>query len=45
LNNLPPDPRARRARIIRNAVILALAAIAIYAMFIMTMAQRSQGAS
>ena len=39
----PEDQRARRARIIRTAVVLALFAVAVYAVFIMTMAQRSQG--
>ncbi|MGD9386791.1 MAG: hypothetical protein PVI87_01040 [Gammaproteobacteria bacterium] len=39
----PEDQRARRVRIIRTAVLLALFAIAVYAMFILTMAQRSQG--
>jgi hypothetical protein len=36
--------RARRARVIRNAVILALAALAIYATFIMLAAERGPGA-
>jgi hypothetical protein len=35
--------RARRAKVIRNAVILALAALAVYGTFIMLMAERSQG--
>ncbi|WP_276611277.1 hypothetical protein [Thioalkalivibrio sp. XN8] len=39
----PEDERARRARVIRTAVLLALFAIAVYGMFILTMAQRSQG--
>lgn len=39
----PEDPRSRRATVIRTAVLLALFAIAVYGMFIFTMAQRSQG--
>ena len=31
----------RRARVIRNAIILALAAVAVYVAFIMVMAERS----
>jgi len=41
----PTDHRARRARVIRNAVILALTALAIYAVFIMLVADRGPGAS
>ena len=36
--------RERRARVIRNAVILALTAVAIYAVFIMLVAERGPGA-
>jgi len=43
LTEHPNDPGQRRGRIIRTAVLLALFAIAIYGMFILTMAQRSQG--
>jgi hypothetical protein len=43
LSEHPEDQRARRARIIRTAVVLALFAVAVYGVFIMTMAQRSQG--
>jgi hypothetical protein len=44
LNAQPTDQRARRARIIRNAVILAVTALAIYAVFIMLVAERGPGA-
>jgi hypothetical protein len=43
LSEHPEDERARRARIIRTAVLLALGALAVYGMFIFTMAQRSPG--
>jgi hypothetical protein len=43
LSEHPEDSRTRRARIIRTAVLLALFAMAVYGMFIFTMAQRSQG--
>jgi len=36
--------QARRARVIRNAVILALTAVAVYVVFIMLMAERGPGA-
>lgn len=38
------DHGGRRAKVIRNAVILALAALAIYATFIMLVAERGPGA-
>jgi hypothetical protein len=44
LNALPTDPRTRRARIIRNAVLLAITALAIYGVFIMLVAERGPGA-
>jgi hypothetical protein len=37
--------QARRARVIRNAVVLALTAVAIYAVFIMLVAERGPGAA
>jgi len=43
LTEHPEDPRARRGRIIRTAVLLALFAVVVYGVFILTMAQRSQG--
>jgi hypothetical protein len=44
LNHRSPEERARRAKVIRNAVILALLAVAIYATFIMLAAERGPGA-
>jgi hypothetical protein len=44
LNHRSPEKRARRAKVIRNAVILALLAVAIYATFIMLAAERGPGA-
>ncbi|MEJ2515772.1 MAG: hypothetical protein P8080_00755 [Gammaproteobacteria bacterium] len=38
------DP-ARRARVIRTAIILALAAAAVYVAFFLVMAERSKGIS
>jgi len=43
LSEHPSEPRQRRARTIRTAVLLAIFALAVYGMFIFTMAQRSQG--
>jgi len=40
LNDPSEQQRQRRNRVIRNAVILALAAVAIYATFIMLVAER-----
>jgi hypothetical protein len=45
LNDLPTQQRSRRARVIRNAVILGVAALAVYALFIFMMAERSQALS
>ncbi|MFU8894998.1 MAG: hypothetical protein ACNA8J_01295 [Gammaproteobacteria bacterium] len=39
-----PDKRARRARVIRNAIILGITAFAIYLVFIMLVAERGPGA-
>jgi hypothetical protein len=45
LTDRSPEQRARRAKVIRNAVILAVTALAIYATFIMLVAERGPGAS
>lgn len=37
--------QARRARVIRNAIVLALTAVAIYAVFILLVAERGPGAA
>lgn len=43
--NHPSSQDRRRTRVIRNAVILAITALAIYAVFIMLVAERGPGAS
>jgi len=43
LDEQPTSRQARRARILRNAIILALAAAAVYGTFILMMAERGQG--
>ncbi len=45
MNDLQTQQPARRAKVIRNAVILGVAALAVYALFIFLMAERSQGLS
>jgi hypothetical protein len=42
--NAEDTQRGRRAKVIRNAVILGLTALAIYAVFIMLVAERGPGA-
>jgi uncharacterized membrane protein (DUF485 family) len=43
--NLPSNQDPRRSKVIRNAVILAITALAIYAVFIMLVAERGPGAA
>ena len=43
--NLPSNQGPRRSKVIRNAVILAITALAIYAVFIMLVAERGPGAA
>ena len=43
--NLPSNQGQRRGKVIRNAVILAITALAIYAVFIMLVAERGPGAA
>jgi hypothetical protein len=38
------DESARRARVVRNAILLALAAVTVYGLFIFVQYQRSKGA-